>query len=88
MAFLFFFLYSQGSQDSQQKDVDGHGSLIYNNPMNKTTKNEAKVKSLRNYLLSDKRFLTDAPGRNRFVKRTITRMMRRVNRTLCNVVEE
>ena len=56
--------------------------------MNKTNKNEAKMVSLRSYLLSDKRFLIPAPGRNRFVKRTITRMMRRVNRSLCNVVEE
>lgn len=54
-------------------------------PMNKTNKNEAKAVSLRSYLLTDKRFLTDAPGRNRFVKRTITRMMRRVSRSLCVV---
>ena len=52
-------------------------------PMNKTTKNEAKAMSLRSYLLADKRFLTPAPNRNRMVKRTITRMMRRVNRALC-----
>ena len=53
--------------------------------MNKTNKNEAMAKSLRSYLLSDKRFLTPAPKRNRMVKRTITRMMRRVNRALCVV---
>lgn len=59
--------------------------MLYNNPMNKANKNEAKAMSLRTYLLSDKRFLIPAPGRNRFVKRTIARMMRRVNRALCAV---
>ena len=51
--------------------------------MNKTNKNEAMAKSLRSYLLSDKRFLVPNRDRNRMVKRTITRMMRRVNRALC-----
>ena len=51
--------------------------------MNKTNKNEAQAKSLRSYLLADKRFLVPNRDRNRMVKRTITRMMRRVNRALC-----
>ena len=51
--------------------------------MNKTTKNEAKLASLRNYLNSDRKWLVPNRERTRFTKRTITRMMRRVNRALC-----
>lgn len=51
--------------------------------MNKTNKNEAMARSMRSYLLADKRFLTPAPKRNRMVKRTITRMMRRVSKAAC-----
>lgn len=51
--------------------------------MNKTNKNEAMAKSMRSYLLADKRYLVPNRDRNRFVKRTITRMMRRVSKALC-----
>lgn len=50
--------------------------------MNKTNKN-ADAKSLRAYYVSDKRYLIQSAERIRFVKRTIRRMERRVNKTLC-----
>lgn len=49
--------------------------------MNKTNKN-ADVKSLRSYFISDKRHLIQSAERIRFVKRTIRRMERRVNKAL------
>ena len=51
--------------------------------MNKANKNEAMAKSLRSYLLSDKRALVPNAQRNREVKRTITRLLRRANKAMC-----
>ena len=51
--------------------------------MNKANKNEAQAKSMRSYLLSDKRALVPNRERNRFTKRAITRMLRRVSKAMC-----
>jgi hypothetical protein len=52
--------------------------------MNKASKNEAQAKSMRSYLLSDKRGLVPNAQRNREVKRAITRLLRRTNKAIIN----
>lgn len=56
--------------------------------MNKANKNEAKVASLWNYLNSDRKWLVPNRERTRTVKRTITRMTRRMNKALCAEVAQ
>lgn len=51
--------------------------------MNKANKNMAQARSLMYYLNSDRKHLVRNAGRNRFVKRVITRLVRRANRALC-----